>query len=151
MAVNTVHVAAPAERVFAALTDPYTYPEWLAGAKHIRAVDDGWPAVGTKFHHQVGVGPIRVNDNTEVVEIDAPTRLVLEVRARPVGRGKTTFTIRPDGAGATLTVEEHPIETPLRILTDRVLDATIHLRNEGSLQRLKRLVEQRSAAHPAGS
>lgn len=144
MAVNAVHVDAPVESVFAALVEPRTYPEWLAGAKHIRAVDDDWPAVGSKFHHQVGVGPIRINDNTEVVEIDRPNRLVLEVRARPVGRGKTTFVLRQDGAGCTLTVEEHPLQTPLRFLTNPVLDASIHLRNEGSLKRLKKLVEARS-------
>ena len=145
MARNAVHVDAPVESVFATITDPHTYPEWLAGAKRIRAVDDGWPAVGTKFHHQVGVGPIRINDDTKVLEIDPPNRLVLEVRARPVGRGKTTFVLREDGGGCTLTVEEHPIQTPLRILTNPVLDASIHLRNEGSLKRLKQYVERRSA------
>lgn len=151
MAVNRVHVDAPPESVFAALTDPHTYPEWLAGAKKIRDVDADWPAVGSRFHHQVGVGPVRINDNTEVVEIDAPNRLVLEVRARPVGRGKTTFVLREDGAGCALTVEEHPITTPLRVLTGPVLDASIHLRNAGSLKRLKRFVEQRSAANRSAS
>ena len=43
----------PRHRVFATLVTPETYPMWLVGAKHIRAVDDGWPAVGTKFHHRV--------------------------------------------------------------------------------------------------
>lgn len=149
MARNTVQVDAPPEQVFAALTNPDTYPQWLAGAKHIRAIDDGWPAVGTKFHHQVGVGPVRINDNTKVLEIDPPNRLVLEVRARPVGRGKSTFTMRAEGGGSRLDLEEHPIETPLRIFTTPVLDASIHLRNAASLKRLKRLVEARSAASPA--
>jgi uncharacterized protein YndB with AHSA1/START domain len=149
MAVNAVHVDAPVESVFDTLTDPHTYPEWLAGAKHIRAVDDEWPAVGSRFHHQVGIGPLRIDDDTEVREIARPNRLVLEVRARPIGRGKTTFSLRQDGAGCTLTVEEHPITTPLRVLTDPVLDAAIHMRNEGSLKRLKRFVESRSANHPS--
>lgn len=149
MARNTVHVDVPPEQVFAALTNPDTYPQWLAGAKRIRAVDDGWPAVGTKFHHQVGIGPLRINDNTKVVEIEAPTRLVLEVRARPVGRGKVTFVLREESGGTRLDQEEHPIETPLRIFTTPVLDASIHLRNEASLKRLKKFVESRSATSPA--
>jgi uncharacterized protein YndB with AHSA1/START domain len=149
MAVNTVHVDAPPEQVFAVLTDPHTYPRWLAGAKRIRSVDDGWPAVGTAFHHQVGMGPLRINDLSKVIEIDPPTRLVLEVRARPVGRGKVTFVLRPEAAGTKLVQEEHPITTPLRVLTDPVLDASIHLRNSASLKRLKRFVESRSATSPA--
>jgi len=42
-------IAAPPERVFAALTDPATYPHWLRGCKDIRGVDATWPAPGSAF------------------------------------------------------------------------------------------------------
>ena len=52
------------------------------GCKDIRAVDDGWPAEGSAFHHRVGLGgPLTVADSTKVVALVTPTLLVLEVRA----------------------------------------------------------------------
>ena len=47
-------VPAPPEAVFAVLSDPETYPEWLAGAQHIRQVDGDFPAPGSQFDHEVG-------------------------------------------------------------------------------------------------
>ncbi len=41
-----VTVPAAPEAVFAVLSDPETYPEWLAGAQHIRQVDDRFPRRG---------------------------------------------------------------------------------------------------------
>ena len=59
MARNQRDIDAPPERVFAVLADPRCYPEWVVGSKEIRAADPGFPAPGTRFHHTVGVGPLR--------------------------------------------------------------------------------------------
>lgn len=140
MATTTVHVDARPSAVFAALTTPETYPSWLIGCKDIRAVDDGWPAVGTRFHHRVGVvGPLSVDDSTKVLEIEEDRRLVLEVRARPLGRGKVTFTLRPDGGGTELELVEHPLGL-LQPLTP-VLDPLTLVRNKRSLDNLSKVVE----------
>jgi uncharacterized protein YndB with AHSA1/START domain len=78
----------PIESVFAALVDPWTYPEWLVGAQDMRSVDPGWPAPGSSFHHRVGLaGPLTIADSSSSCEVDAPELLVLEVRARPAGPG----------------------------------------------------------------
>ena len=67
------HLPHPPETVFTALTTPETYPFWLVGCQAIRAVDPGWPAVGTAFHHRVGViGAVTVADSTKVLEVEAP-------------------------------------------------------------------------------
>lgn len=84
----------PPPTVFAALADPETYPHWLIGARDIRSVDEHWPEPGSRFHHRVGlIGPLKVSDSTEVLAVDEPHRLSLEVRARPFGRGRATFTL----------------------------------------------------------
>ena len=133
MAVTQKSMPHPREVVFAALTTPETYPQWLLGCQDIRAVDDGWPAARTRFHHRVGlIGPLTVADSTKVLEVDEPGRLVLEVRARPFGRGQVTFTLQVTSDGGTLlTIDEVPIGllAPLR----PVLDPVTVRRNEKSL------------------
>jgi uncharacterized protein YndB with AHSA1/START domain len=141
MAVSSVRVDAPTERVWSALTTPETYPRWLAGAKRIRHVEQTWPEQGSSFHHTVGVGPLTVKDTTTVKEIDPPRRLVLKVRARPVGEGMVTFVVAPEGDGTIITVEEHPLRTAVDFLTRPVLEASIRLRNDKSLRNLRKLLE----------
>jgi len=97
--------------VFDALADPNTYPEWLLGAKEIRSIDPTWPSPGSTFNHRVGlVGPITVADSSSVLAIRAPHELVLEVRARPVGRAEVTFRLRSvAGGGTEVDFSEEPI------------------------------------------
>src|SRR3954468_7397574 len=103
----------PIGEVFDALADPHTYPSWLVGCREIRKVDDGWPAPGSRFHHRVGlVGPLTVNDDTESLEIESPRHLALEVRFRPLGRGRVAFplpeTVQGRGAGTPSTWTSSP-------------------------------------------
>ncbi|HYF44984.1 MAG TPA: SRPBCC family protein, partial [Acidimicrobiales bacterium] len=138
---TTISLSHPQDVVFATLTTPETYPCWLVGAREIRAVDEGWPAPGTRFHHRVGlIGPLTVSDSTKLLEADAPERLVLEVRARPLGRGRVTFTLAPGPAGGTqLTLDEVPIGylAPLQ----PVIDPVTTRRNEQSLDNLRGLLD----------
>lgn len=91
----------PIEQVYAAISDPSTYPHWLIGARDPRSIDDDWPAKGSCFHHRVGlVGPLKVADTTEVLAIEAPTMLKLEVRARPFVRVIATFGLTAEGGSA---------------------------------------------------
>jgi uncharacterized protein YndB with AHSA1/START domain len=138
MAVVRRTIARPIDEVFAALVDPETYPHWLVGARDVRAVDDGWPAPGTAFHHRVGlVGPLKVADLTRVIAIEEPRHLSLEVRARPLGRGRATFTLDAAGASGTETavvLDEVPIGliAPARPL----IDPLTAIRNRRSLAQL---------------
>lgn len=105
----------PIGSVFEVLADPRTYPHWLIGARDIRSVETNWPEPGSRFHHRVGlIGPLKVADSTKVLDIDEPRMLSLEVRARPVGRGRATFNLRETtadgGEPATdLEIDEVPL------------------------------------------
>ncbi len=84
-----------------------------------------------------------IPDTTKVLEIEPDRKLVLEVRARPIGRGKATFIIEPhaDDSGepmALVTLEEVPIGSlaPLSPL----LDPLISSRNIASLNALVALL-----------
>ena len=81
MARNRVHIHATPEEVFGVLADPERYPDWVVGADKIRDYDEEFPAVGSRFHHKVGPGPVNIRDYSEVLEVDPPHRLVLKAKA----------------------------------------------------------------------
>jgi len=133
--------------VWEALLDPETYPRWLVGAQDIRAVDADWPARGSAFHHRVGLaGPLTVADRSRVVEIDEPSRLVLDVRARPFGRARATFELSPVGDGrCKVRLHEKPVG-PAAVLGP-LTDPLLARRNRRSLEQLDDYVSRRRA-HP---
>ncbi len=83
MAINEIHINTPPERVFEVLADYRSYGHWVVGSRRMRGMDPGFPAAGTRFHHQVGVGPLHLNDHTQVLEVDQPRKLILKAKARP--------------------------------------------------------------------
>ena len=140
---------APA-RLFAVLVDPTTYPEWLIGAKKIRSVDANWPAVGSKFHHTVGFGPLALRDSTSVRDMDDGRMLELEVRARPVLEAVVRFEITATGTGCRLRHIESPMG-PYKLIAP-VISPLVKARNDGSLNRLAAIVERvSSTSAPSGT
>lgn len=96
------------ERVFSALVDAERYPEWLIGARAVVVDDDRWPQPGSSFHHEVGLGPIDVQDSTTVVGMEPWRRLDLIVRARPFLEAHVSFEVTPLGSGACVRMTETP-------------------------------------------
>jgi uncharacterized protein YndB with AHSA1/START domain len=141
MATNRTEINTAPERVFAVLTDANTYADWVVGSDLIRDVDTNWPAVGSKFYHRVGTGPLKVKDHTEVLEIDPPTKLVLHARARPVGTALVTLLLAPSGAGTTVTIRETAGDALSHLVINPLTDWLVHLRNHETLRRLKRIAE----------
>ena len=146
MSKNSLVIAASPDEVFAVLADARTYSEWVVGCDDIRAVEGTWPEVGSHFFHTVGVGPIKTKDNTKVVEVDPPRRLVLEARARPAGVARVIFELRPQGAGTEIEIEEYPIKGVAKVIDNPLQDGLIKARNVETLRRLDRVVQQRRAA-----
>jgi NAD(P)-dependent dehydrogenase (short-subunit alcohol dehydrogenase family)/uncharacterized protein YndB with AHSA1/START domain len=142
MARNRVHIDAAPDEVFAVLSDPYRYPEWVVGAAGVRDHDDEFPEVGSRFHHNVGGWPLSVKDHTEVVEVPPPHRLVLKANARPLGTAVIEVDLAESGGGTELTLEEGPGDRLTSLVAGNpVADAALRVRNAAALARLKRLVE----------
>lgn len=134
-----LHVAP--ERVFAVLTDAGAYADWVVGSDSIRGTDPDWPAVGSRFHHRVGVGPFKVADHTEVIENDPPRKLVLHARARPVGTARVSMRLEAAGDGTWVTMEETAGDPLSRLAINPLTDWVVHLRNREALRRLARIAE----------
>lgn len=143
--VSTTTSAEP-RRVFDVLVDPYSYEHWVVGNRSVRGVDANWPEEGSRFHHNVGFGPVNTDDSTKVIEIDRPWRLVLEARARPSGVAKVAVTLEPERGGTKVTIEEEPIRGMAKRWHNPVFDLLIKLRNVECLRRLKKLAEERQPA-----
>ncbi|WP_370291172.1 SRPBCC family protein [Nocardioides sp.] len=149
-------VHCPPEHVFAVLADGWTYATWVVGAARIRAVDDGWPAVGASIHHSVGGWPLLLSDTTQVEQVeqaDTGARLQLKVRAWPTGAGRVRLTLTPipdaggtGGVGTRVTMEEDAVAGPARMVPRLVRDPMLHARNVEALRRLALLAEGRGGA-----
>ena len=134
-----ITIPAPPDDVFKVLSDPETYPDWLAGAQHIRHVDSDFPNPGAEFDHEVGpTEDATVADDSTALVNDPPHRLQLEVHVGPV-TGLVDFQLEPTGQGTEVKFRESmagrlgfamPLLRPL-----------IHLRNKASLERLKKRFE----------
>ena len=141
MATTRQHIAAAPERVFAVLAEPRNYADWVVGSDTIRDADHHWPAVGSRFYHRVGTGPLKVSDHTEVMDADPPRRLVLHARARPLGTAIVTLVLEPRDGGTAVTMTETDGDPLSRLGINRLTDPLVHARNVKSLQRLKRIAE----------
>ena len=145
MATVSRTIKVPLSDVFDALRTPETYPHWLVGCRAIRDVDDDWPAVGSAFHHRVGlVGPLTIADLSKVLEIDEPRRLSLEVRTRPLGRARARFTLTEEQSGASPATRVELDEVPIGLIapTRPLVDPLIAKRNRASLANLAAYLER---------
>jgi uncharacterized protein YndB with AHSA1/START domain len=131
----SVAIDAAPEQVFAALSDPTTYPDWLAGAQRIRGVDQDFPRPGSGFDHEVGPAEAAtVGDRSTSLVVDPPHRLQLEVHVGPA-TGIVDFLVEPADQGTLVTLRERALG-PLGLAMP-LLRVPLHLRNKGSLERLR--------------
>jgi hypothetical protein len=141
--VGAVLDASP-EAVTLVLSDPRTYDGVVVGSRRIRWFDARWPEVGTRFHHNVGFGPMIIRDHSEVVVQDLPRRLLLAVRIRPVGSAEVDFRLTPEHGGTRVDITETPSSGLLSLAWSPPLAAATRWRNRRVLDRLEKLARERA-------
>jgi uncharacterized protein YndB with AHSA1/START domain len=135
-------IEASPERIFAVLSDPDSYAHWVVGSDSIRDADPGWPAAGTRFHHRVGWGPIKIKDHTEVLGVDPPRRLELRAKARPLGTAHVALELERRGAATLVTMTEDAGDALTRLLFNPLTHLLVRRRNAESLRRLDELARR---------
>jgi uncharacterized protein YndB with AHSA1/START domain len=144
VAINEIHIDAPRERVFAVLADWRAYGDWVVGSRYVRGVDPGFPAAGTRFHHEVGLGPIHVDDHTRILEVDQPRRLVLHAKARPIlGTAVVDLRLEAADGGTKVVMREDPGDRMTAFVWQPITHLLVRGRNTESLRRLKEIAESR--------
>jgi hypothetical protein len=147
MAVVTLVVPAPSDRVWAVLRDGWTYSDWVVGSAHIRDVDAAWPAPGARLHHKVGPWPVSVRDTSTVLACDEPRELRLRAGLWPFGAATVEIRLRAVGAGATeVSIAEQFTHGPLLAVRNKLSDLVLHRRNKESLRRLADIATREKAA-----
>ena len=136
-------MAASPSRVFAVLSDGWSYPLWVVGASHMRDVDDDWPATGSRIHHSVGLWPLLIEDDTEVLDMQPERLLELSARAWPTGTARIVITLADTPGGTLVTMEEHAESGPARLIPGPVQAAMLAPRNREALSRLNLLATNR--------
>lgn len=137
------HTSASPDAVWSVLADGWTFASWVVGASRVRAVEAGWPAVGTHVHHSVGTWPAVLDDNTEALEVDGGRRLVMLARTRPVGEARVELTLVPDGEGTTIRMSEDFVTGPAKVMPKPARRVALKVRNAETLHRLALLAERR--------
>jgi uncharacterized protein YndB with AHSA1/START domain len=137
-------VATSADRVFEVLADGWLYPLWVVGASHMRDVDPGWPAEGTRIHHSVGPWPLVVQDATRVIAVEPGRMLELDARVWPTGAARVRLTLTPEDHNQTLVKMGEVFDRgPAARLPAPAQAALMRPRNLESLRRLADIAEHR--------
>jgi hypothetical protein len=135
------------EQVWDVLADGHAYADWVIGTTEIRAVDDGWPALGTAIHYTVGRGPLALRGTTTVRQLDTGRRLGLEADAGLLGSARIVIELSEWGEGTVIVIDEHPLRGPAYWLHSAVSEALLLVRGRPMVNQLAKVVERR---HPAG-
>jgi uncharacterized protein YndB with AHSA1/START domain len=143
MARNERLIEAPAAAVFDVLADPRSYAYWVLGSMEIRGSDPSWPEVGSRFHHTVGLGPLRLRDHTFVEEVEQGRYLKLQARTRPFASARVELRLEQTEDGTRVTMVEDPADAQSAFVFMPLTHLMTRLRNARSLQRLAELAEGR--------
>jgi hypothetical protein len=130
-------------QVWAVLADGWTYSQWVVGNSRMRAVDPGWPAVGTTIRHSIGLWPLVLNDLTRVEQCHPTQLLVLQAKTRPFGKARITLRLSDVEDGCLIEMAEAPVGVPMGWVPDRVALAAAFPRNRECTWRLAALAERR--------
>jgi len=137
VACNERTIQATPEQIWAVLADPHAYERWVVGAQDIREADGTWPEAGSKLQHTSGLGPLKLKDNTKVLESEPPRRLVLEARGRPLGIARIEIRLEARGSATLVTMAEDAVRPTPAAIINATLSPLMHSRNIESLQRLE--------------
>ncbi len=144
MALSKRLIPASPEHIFTVLSDPPRYASFVVGTKAIRRFDPRFPETNSAFHHTLGLGPFVLRDETRVIAVEPPTRLVLKAFMRPFSINEVDFRLTPHDDATLVVVEEHPIEGPAKKVWSPPLEAALWLRNKELLRRLERLAKRQA-------
>ena len=136
-------IAAAPQAVFDVLSDPRSYAYWVIGSMEIRGADPDWPQAGSRFHHTLGVGPIRLRDHTVVEELRPGRFLQLVAHAGWLGSARIKLELEAVDGGTCVTMIEDPADARTAFVFQPLTHLLVRARNVPSLDRLAELAEGR--------
>lgn len=134
-------VRAPPQRVFDALADVASSPQWLKGVSEAAVVTPGPAGVGTRFTQtRVTMGRPSKVDGT-FVAYEPARKLVLDIKRDGKPAGVVTWSLAPEGAGTRVTAHiDFQLPGLMKLMTPMVKNV-IRKQNEEDVASLARKVE----------
>jgi len=102
--VTSVQTTWSPEQAFGFMADVGNFERWDPGVHSVTAVRGDGPGPGAAYDVEVRTGPIPLVLRYEVVEWDAPHRLLLVARTRAL-QSIDEIHVEPTGAGAVVTYD----------------------------------------------
>ena len=141
MSVNEAHAQGTPESVWAIISQPSLYGDWVVGAEKVLEADDSWPAEGSSLKHQSSVGPLNVEDVTTVLVASAPNHIELDAHLGPIGKAKVVMDFISEASGGTKIVMQETFDEGIASKAPGITDALLKGRNVETLRRLVDLSE----------
>jgi carbon monoxide dehydrogenase subunit G len=143
---TAIEIAAPPERVWDVVMDPNRLGEWVTIHRSVDDVSQLPLTRGATFQQTLHLRGAPLHVAWTVDDLDAPRRAVWSGRGPAHSRAEIVYELSPSNAGTrfSYTNEFKPPGGPLGAVAGRMLVGGLsHREAERSLERLKRLVEQR--------
>ena len=117
------------EQVWTVIANGWTYSQWVVGNSRMRAVDENWPAPGSRIHHTIGVWPLTINDETVVKACTPGREIVLHAKTRPFGGARITLRLSESATGCRIEMSEVPVGGTLNLVPRPLALAVVWPRN----------------------
>lgn len=102
--VTAVKTAWGVEEAFGFMADVRNFERWDPGVHSVTTVHSDGPGLGSAYDVEVRTGPVPLVLRYEVVEWEAPRRLLLVARTRTL-QSIDEIRVEPAGAGAVVTYD----------------------------------------------
>lgn len=105
--LQTGHIDAPPDKVFALAIDATRIPEWNSSVIEVKDITGPLDQVGSSYVAVLKLGGRRLEGPWEVTQVERPRLLVLTGTAPGGGRATATNRFETAGPGTDLTIEVH--------------------------------------------
>ena len=139
-----IEIEAPARDIWAVLTNPIGFPDWIKGIQSVQVLTGGDYGVGTRYHVTAGTGSHKVEWTVDITALEPEQRIDFTYSGDVEGKGGWLIGPREDGEGYQVTSFDEfapPGGWLIKLLSRFWLDNAARASRRESLERLKETVE----------
>ena len=144
-----INVIAPAADIWAVLTDPRRFPDWITGIQSVDVLTEGEYSVGTRYRVNAGTGDRDVEWTVEITGLEPEERIDFTYGGDVEGKGGWLIELREDDEGFWVTSFDEfapPGGRLVKLLSRFWVDNAARASRRESLERLKELIESEQEA-----
>lgn len=140
----SIDIDGAAEDIWAVITDPARFPNWIKGMQAVEVLTEGEYGVGTRFRSTAGTGERTVEWTTEVVAVEPEKSIDFTYTGVVDGEGGWLIEELPEDEGCRVTSFDEfspPGGFLVKLMSKMLPDNASRAARMESLERLKETVE----------